>query len=379
MASLTCLTCGREYSTGQPVWQCACGGLLDLRFEPSFSREAIASRPHSLWRYREALPIDSDGAIVTMGEGFTPLTSFQLGGREILIKQDHLFPSGSYKDRGAAVLVSKARELGVTEVVEDSSGNAGCAVAAWCARAGIACQIFVPASTSPEKTVQIRMSGARLVLVPGSREDTARVVLSAAQTTYYASHSWNPYFFHGTKTWAFEVWEQLGWRAPDTVILPAGNGTLLLGAFLGFQELLAAGEIGALPKIVAVQSERAAPLAKAFRENLESLPRIEKQDTLAEGIAIAEPVRGMQMIRAVRATGGGFLTVSEEEIVASLIDVSRQGASIEPTSAAVTAAAARYLRQKKDSELAVTVFTGHGLKNTQKMKDILTHHAGGQP
>jgi threonine synthase len=373
MPYLVCTKCGDKYSVKDPVWKCFCGGLLDLEFTPLFDRRAITARPYSMWRYREALPLEDDRNLITFGEGYTPLTPFKLGGREILVKQDQLFPSGSYKDRGAALLISKAKELGIKEVVEDSSGNAGCAVAAWCARAEIACQIFCPASTSPGKTAQIEMYGAQLVLVPGSREDTSRAVLAAAATHYYASHSWNPFFFHGTKTWAYEVWEQLGWQAPDTVILPAGNGTLLLGAYIGFKELLAAGETHKMPKIVAVQSENSAPLAKAFRENLDYVPAIQKKETLAEGIAIAEPVRGMQIVQAVRETGGDFMTVSDAEVEASLVELSRQGAYIEPTSAATTAAAAHYLVNKPDVELAVTVFTGHGLKSTEKMLKILEH------
>jgi threonine synthase len=374
MTRLLCTRCGAEYPASAPIWKCDCGGLLDLEMTAAFPREKIQSRPPTLWRYREALPIDDDSNIVTFGEGFTPLVPFRLGGVEALVKQDQLFTTGSYKDRGAAVLVSKARELGIQAVVEDSSGNAGCAIAAWSARAGIACQIFVPASTSPAKTAQISMYGAELVLVPGSREDTARAVWMAAQAHYYASHSWNPFFFHGTKTWAFEVWEQLGWRAPDTVILPAGNGTLLLGAWIGFVELLKAGEIHRAPKIIAVQAEHSAPLAKAFYEKLDHIPIIDKKYTLAEGIAIAEPARGLQILQAVRETGGDFLTVSEQEIETSLIDICRQGAYIEPTAAATTAAAARYLHEKKDSELVVTVFTGHGLKSTEKMMKVMEYH-----
>jgi threonine synthase len=373
MPLLTCTRCHSQYPTSQARWRCDCGGLLDLDFTPRFDRARIQSRPPNLWRYREALPIDSDASILSFGEGFTPLIPFRLGGREVLVKQDQLFPTGSYKDRGAAVLISKARELGVTAVVEDSSGNAGCSIAAWCARAGIACQIFCPASTSPGKTAQIALYGAQLVLVPGSREDTAQAVLAAAEQHYYASHSWNPYFFHGTKTWAYEVWEQLGWRAPDTLILPAGNGTLLLGAYIGFSELLAAGEIDHLPRLIAVQSENSAPLAKAFRENLEFIPPIEKRDTLTEGIAIADPVRGPQIMRAVRASRGDILTVSDVEVEQALVEVTHQGAYIEPTAAAAAAAAARYLPTCPASETVVTVFTGHGLKSTEKMLKILEH------
>lgn len=372
---LICRQCGAQYPAQSVRWRCDCGGLFDLDFAARFHREKIVSRPPDMWRYREALPIAADENIVSMGEGFTPLMRFALGGREVWVKQDHLFPTGSYKDRGAAVLISHAKALGVREVVEDSSGNAGCAVAAWCARAGIACQIFVPESTAPGKLAQIALYGADLVRVPGTREDTARAVLAAAEHRYYASHSWNPFFFHGTKTWAFEVWEQLGWRAPDVVILPAGNGTLLLGAEIGFQELLDCGEIDHLPRIIAVQAERVAPLAAAFRANMDHLPHIAPQDTLAEGIAIAEPVRGMQIIAAVRHTGGTFVTVTEEEIEAALVEVSRQGAYIEPTAAATIAGARQVLAHIAPQETVVTVFSGHGLKSTEKIQKILAHRA----
>lgn len=377
MAELKCTACGRSFAASEARWKCDCGGLLDVVHEPRFDRATIAARPPSLWRYREALPLEDDASITALGEGVTPLSEFRIAGRQVLVKQDQLFSTGSYKDRGAAVMISKARELGVSAVVEDSSGNAGCAVAAYCARAGIACRIFVPASTSPAKTAQILMYGAELVQTPGSREDTARAVLSAAQTQYYASHSWNPYFFHGTKTWAFEVWEQLGWAAPDTVILPAGNGTLLLGAYIGFNELLAAGEIRRAPRIIAVQSERCAPLAEAFRAGRDSLlpPATGSAgaETIAEGIAIAAPVRGEQILRAVRETGGSVITVSDDEVEAALLEMSRQGAYIEPTAAASVAGAARYLRGAGESEQVVTVFTGHGLKSTEKMLKILMH------
>jgi len=364
---LVCTQCGARYPGSEAVWRCACGGLLDIEFPLAFDRSKIESRPPSLWRYRELLPFQPDDRLLDLGEGFTPLVSVRLGGREVLVKQDQLFSTGSYKDRGAAVMISKALALGVRRVVEDSSGNAGCAVAAYCARAGIACEIYVPADNSPGKLAQIALYGARLVKVPGSREDTAAAVWQAAQQTYYASHSWNPYFFQGTKTWAYEVCEQLGWRAPDTVVLPAGNGTLLLGAALGFDDLLRLGVIQRVPKLVAVQSAACAPLAEAFWQGLDAPVAIHKRDTLAEGIAIAEPVRGAQILRAVRASGGTFLTVEEGEIQPALVRVMRQGFSIEPTSAAAAAAVERYARSAPESEQIVSVFTGHGLKATEKL------------
>src|SRR5512135_536513 len=230
---MVCSGCQAVYPANEPVWHCQrCGSALDLQFEPVLDLVKIEERKPDMWRYREALPVEQDANIVTLGEGFTPLTQVNFSGQMVWVKQDQLFPTGSYKDRGAAVLVSKMKELGVDYCVEDSSGNAGCAVAAYCARAGIACEIYVPAETAQAKLAQIQLYGARLVRVPGSREDTARAVMAAAENHYYASHSWNPFFFHGTKTFAYEVCEQLGWRVPDVIILPVGNGTLLLGAAL---------------------------------------------------------------------------------------------------------------------------------------------------
>jgi threonine synthase len=255
--------------------------------------------------------------------------------------------------------------------VEDSSGNAGCAIAAYCARAGISCDIFVPADTSPAKLAQIKLYGASVNKVEGSREDTARAVLRAAEATYYASHSWNPYFFQGTKTFAFEICEQLGWKAPDTMIVPAGNGTLLLGASIGFRELRKAGIIEKTPKILGVQSSRCAPLSQAFRRGMKSISPIKKQDTLAEGIAIAEPIRGPQIIKAVEDSGGAFLEVEEGEIKAALTDLARKGFYVEPTAAAAVAAIPKYLSRTKNDEIIVSVLTGHGLKSTEKMLKIL--------
>ena len=265
-------------------------------------------RPHDLWRYREALPVADD--VVTMGEGWTPLRSGDVRRPAVLVKQEQLFPTGSFKDRGAAVLMTHLRELGVRHVVEDSSGNAGCAVAAYAARAGVACDIYVPADTSSAKTAQIEAYGATLHRIPGTREDTARAALEASATCVYASHVYSPWFLQGTKTFAYEVAEQLGWTAPETLVLPAGNGTLLLGAYLGFTELARAGIVSHVPRIVAVQAAACAPLAGAFEDGLDEPVAIRASATAAEGIAIVAPARGLQMLAAVRATGGSFATVT---------------------------------------------------------------------
>jgi threonine synthase len=368
MPHLLCTACSARYPDSDIRWRCDCGGLLDLEFAPRLDPADLAWRPADLWRYAEALPVRRP---LTLGEGFTPLLPVSLGGRTVLAKQEQLFPTGSYKDRGAAVMVAKAAELGVAAVVEDSSGNAGCAVSAYCAKAGIRCRIFVPAGNSPGKLAQIRLYGAELVEVPGSREDTAAACMQAAGDTFYASHVWNPYFFHGTKTFAYEVAEQLGWKAPDTLVLPAGNGTLLLGAWLGFNELKALGLVASLPKLVAVQAAGCAPLAAAFRAGQDTVPDIATRPTLAEGIAIARPERGPQMLAAVRASGGTFCTAEEDAIRTAFVDMGRQGLCIEPTSAAVIAGAAAYAATAPAGEVIVTACTGHGLKAADKMHKLL--------
>lgn len=369
MSSLHCARCGREYEDDGRRLRCDCGGTLDLLFEPSFKPEMVVGRSHDLWRYREALPVGDD--VVTMGEGWTPLLPVTFDGRQLLVKQEQLFPTGSYKDRGAAVLMTHLRELGVERVVEDSSGNAGCAVAAYAARAGIACDIYVPEDTSPAKTAQIEAYGATLHRVSGTREDTARAALEASATCVYASHVYGPWFLQGTKTFAYEVAEQLGWTTPDTLVVPAGNGTLLLGAYLGFSELARAGTVSHVPRIVAVQAAACAPLAEAFAMGLDEPIEIHASHTAAEGIAIATPARGAQVLAAVRATGGSFVTVSEQEIVTNLKDCCRGGWFIEPTSAAVIAGARRYAHTAAPDETIVTAFTGHGLKAAARIAEML--------
>ena len=301
-----------------------------------------------------------------MDEGFTPLERMEVDGGEALLKIDYLFPTGSYKDRGATVLISKMKEWGVKRVVEDSSGNAGSAIAAYCAKAGIECDIYVPHDTSPGKLVQIQAYGATVREVEGSREETAKRALMAASETPYASHCWNPFFLHGTKTFAFEVWEQMDWKTPETLVLPVGHGTLFLGVYIGFKELREAGLIKKIPKLVAVQSASCAPLYQAFKKGWQETRPIEKKETVAEGIAIAEPVRGRQILEAIRETDGEILIVAEKEIGTALKAMGRKGHFVEPTSAATVAGLSQYLRKKRRRETVVSTLTGMGLKSTAK-------------
>ena len=180
MGKLVCVTCGTSFALDEPRWRCTCGGLLDIEWQSEFDLDRITSRPPTMWRYRESIPIASDQQEISFGEGFTPLLPVDFGGRTVWVKQDQLFSTGSYKDRGASVLISQTAAMGVDRVVEDSSGNAGCAIAAYCARAGIGCAIYVPETTSPGKLVQIESYSAELHRIPGSREDTAHAAFAAA-------------------------------------------------------------------------------------------------------------------------------------------------------------------------------------------------------
>ncbi len=366
MASLVCESCDKQYDLNAAVWRCDCGGLLDIDFEARFDIDRIIARKPNMWRYREAIPVFEDNSIVSFEEGFTPLIEIEINGRKILIKQDHLFPTGSYKDRGSSVLVSKINELGVKHVIEDSSGNAGASIAAYCAMAGVKCDIYVPESTSTGKLKQIEAYKASCHRITGSREDTANAALEAAREGYYASHSWNPFFFHGTKTFAYEICEQLNWQTPDSVVVPAGNGTLLLGAYIGFKDLHKAGIIKRLPKLIAVQESSCAPIYRAFYNNNDESSYSSMKPTIAEGIAVAEPIRLKQIIEAVVITRGDIFIVSDDDILNALDEMHGKGFYIEPTAAATIAGLKKYLEHAPSNEFIVSVFTGHGLKSSGK-------------
>ena len=371
---LICSSCGKEYSPEDKLFRCpSCSSHFNLKLEKlKFDPEALDnSKGSGIWRYRSVLPV-KDENIISYSEEKTPLTEYSCLSGEMLIKLDYLFPSGSYKDRGAAVMVSKMKELNIDYAVEDSSGNAGASAAAYCAKGGISCSIYVPASNSEAKLSQIMSYGAELHAVEGSRAETSKKVLEAAEKHYYASHIWNPYFYHGTKTFAYEVCEQLGWKAPDSLVLPAGHGTLFLGSYIGFSELLEAGVINKMPKFIAVQAENCSPVYAKYKGISNPPPA---SDTLAEGIAITAPVRIDDIISAVEKTEGDIFTVDDNGIKETLLELVSRGFYTEPTSAAVIAGAEKYLKyaaeKGDDPGKTVTVLTGSGLKAAEKIYKII--------
>jgi threonine synthase len=333
-----------------------------------FMRESLAHRPPTLWRYREALGINNPSNTVSLGEGFTPLVDYAVNG-QVVLKLDFLCPTGSYKDRGSTVMISKLKEWGVAEIIEDSSGNAGASIAAYASRAGIRANIYVPTSTSAGKIAQIEMYGADLIKVLGSREDTTSAAFDAAQGMFYASHNWSPYFLAGMKTAAYEIAEQLAWKAPDWIVTPVGGGGLLVGLQLGFHDLLAAGFIQRAPRLAAVQASACDPVYRAWRARLEHIPAVDKGPTAAEGISVAKPVHGKAILAAIRESNGIVTTVDDGEVWTALETLGRQGIYVEPTAAAAPAAL-RKLHQAGiigRDEGVVVMLTGSGLKATDKI------------
>ncbi|MEW2117951.1 pyridoxal-phosphate dependent enzyme [Streptomyces sp. NPDC005474] len=356
-----CPADGTRVPGGTLAWCCPlCRGPLDLDFAPTPAPlKSLTGRVNSLWRYAETLPLASP--TTTLGEGRTPLVELRDG---ISAKLDFLMPTLSFKDRGAVLLAELALRLAPEQVIADSSGNAGTAIAAYCARARLPCTVYVPEGTSVKKLEQIQAHGARVNLVEGDRAATAAAAREAADApgTFYASHVHNPYFLHGTKTYVHELWEDMGGRLPDVVVVPVGNGTLLLGAALAVAELHSAGLIDRRPALYAVQAAAVAPLAHAWAEGAADLTGTAPppaSPTLAEGIAIPDPPRARQILRAVRESGGTFLTVTEDQIRHAQLDLASQGLYVESTGVACWAA----VREGAlGARTAVVPLCGAGLK-----------------
>jgi threonine synthase len=363
---------GRTFPLDQPRW-CGPGHApLLLTPLPGLTRDRIDTAFRSLWRYRAALPLQPDEPI-TMGEGCTPMILRTLYGAPALLKCEWFMSTGSFKDRGASVMLSLLRAQGVREVLEDSSGNGGAAVSAYAAAGGMQATIMAPASTSPAKTVQMRAHGATVELIPGTRQDTADAAMRRSETTFYASHNWHPFFLHGTKTLAYELWEDLGFRAPDNIITPCGAGSNVLGCEIGFSELLRAGEIDALPRIFAAQPANCGPIAAAFLAGTDAPVETEISPTIAEGTAIAQPIRLAEVLGTLRATRGGAVMLSETEIAAATLDLARIGIYVEPTSAQAAAAFRKLIAAGTitTQQTTVLVLTGSGLKATARIAELL--------
>jgi threonine synthase len=364
---------GATWPTDSALWKAPDdGGYVNLTPGTGLSPGEIDSSAHSLWRYRTALRLPAPPERI-LGEGWTPLVEAHWDGVPVRMKADFLMPSGSFKDRGTAVMLNYLKQSGVTEILQDSSGNAGASVATYGAALGMDCRIFVPASAPAPKRFQMAAMGAEVVAVDGSRDDVARAALDAARSRFYAGHNHQPFFLEGTKTLAFEIWEQLGFRAPDNIVIPMGQGSNVMGCHIGFGELLGRGEIQDMPRIFGIQAANAAPYYAAYAAHSDEPVAISPQPTIADGIASARPIRLREVLAAVRGTGGALLAVTEEEIVAALRKFLCMGFFVEPTTAAVGAGLGMLILDGtvEAGQTTIAVLTGSGLKAVERIGETL--------
>lgn len=358
-----CTRCGATAPVDTRASHCSCGGLWQLDYTPpAFDLDLIDRSVWGLFRYRRFLPLTGDTwRDVTLGEGMTPLVALD---EDVLLKMDYYMPTLSFKDRGAAVLVAHMKSIGVEAAVQDSSGNAGNSVAAYCGRCGIACDIYVPEGTSPGKIAMIQAHGATAHVVPGSRDHCADVCRAQVEQEgkYYANHVYNPFFYQGTKTYLYEVYEQLG-RISAHLFVPLGNGTLFLGVVLALEELLAAGCIDHFPKVIAIQSERCDPFVKAAAVHSPDPAPVTPTPTMAEGIAIGVPMRGREILEAIYRYDMDLITAPEDRILEARSHLARRGIYCEHTTAANLAAYWHYCDTHGRTPDSLLTMCGAGLKS----------------
>jgi threonine synthase len=355
---LACPDCGAEYTDR---WRCTCGAPLDYA-EPSLPDgptpdPAAFDTREGLWSFDDFLP---ESPAVSLGEGLTPLVDAPEW--DAAFKLEYVFPTGSFKDRGATTTLSRAAALGVETVVEDSSGNAGAAVATYAARAGIDARIFVPADVKESKLTAIRRAGAEPVRIEGSRQDVTDACVETVETGegWYASHAWRPSFLAGTATVAYEIALHRDWNAPDAVVLPLGHGTLFLGAYRGFSALAEAGWIDSVPRLLGAQAAGVAPIAAEIHGE----DAVAGDNDLADGIQIAEPVRRREILTAIEETDGDAIALDADSVETELDRLHRAGFYTEPT-CAVAPAALRAYRERDviaSEDDVVVPLTGSGLK-----------------
>jgi threonine synthase len=363
---------GQTYPLDVPRWCSDERTPLLVTPGAGISRDDVEGRTRSLWRYRAALPVDIADPI-SMGEGCTPLVQRAWSDLRPLFKLEWFNPTGSFKDRGSSVMLSFLRQIGVPAVLEDSSGNGGSSIAGFGAAGGMGVKILAPASTSPAKIAQVRAYGAEVQLVEGPREESEAEAIRQSDQTFYASHNWQAFFLEGTKSLSYELWEDLGFKAPDNIIIPVGAGSSLLGCAFGFRELLKAGQITKLPRLFVAQPLNCSPIDASFQAGVDTLVPREVHKTIAEGTAIKKPLRLREIIHALRESQGGTIVLTEEEIVMALRGLAQRGLFAEPTCASAAAALDKLSSAGtiKAAETIVVIVTGTGLKAAATVADLV--------
>jgi threonine synthase len=358
-----CTYCGRDYPLSGLPYKCStCGGLFDIKGDQPFSGKLVDPCQPGIWRYRHTFGLSKGMTPVSIGEGNTPLVWMEAFGRRIAFKCEYCNPTGSFKDRGSSVITAWLQARKIKEVVEDSSGNAGASLAAYTALAGIKSKIFVPASASGRKIRQIETFGAEIQRVSGSRSDvTEKIQKVVERGAIYASHAYLPFNLPGYATAAYEIYEQLGNRMPAGVIVPAGQGGLLLGLARGFDNLrIADNNLIDIPKMIGVQTQACAPLWEKYSGNKIGSHERDMQ-SIAEGVQVNEPVRADMVLKAINESHGFVHVVQEGEIIIGRDALAQLGLFVEPTSAIVWSALEKNITHLKDP--VVVLLTGSGYKN----------------
>jgi len=375
---IICPRCDHRFPLSRLLNLCTCGSPLLVRYDlkkasANFSISSLQGRVSSLWRYRELLPLRDDANLVSLGEGFTPLLpakslAGELGLKRLWIKDEAQNPTGSFKDRGLSLAISRAKELGVKKAAIPSAGNAGGSLAAYAARAGIEAHVFMPRDTPIANQIEVQQYGARLTLVDGLINDCGRIIneRKTAEGWFDISTLKEPYRVEGKKTMGYEIAEQLNWTLPDVIIYPTGGGTGLIGMWKAFQEMEELGWIGSKrPRMVSVQASGCAPIVKAFGEGRETAEPWQNAKTVASGLRVPQAVADFLMLRALRESNGTALSVSDEEMIAEIPRLGRaEGIFFCPEGAACAAALRRSMQNGwvKPTDEVVLFNTASGLK-----------------
>jgi threonine synthase len=361
----TCLSCGRS-AKSTLEWRCECGGAFETRVSSEYRSP---SRAGSIFeRFAHLYPYLKEGEVVSLGEGETPLV--KAGGT--LFKLEYLLPTGSFKDRGSCAMVSGVKEAflrsNLRTVKEDSSGNAGASVAAYCARAGIGCEVYVPERVAGPKALQTQMYGARLVRVSGSRNDVTTAAQAEGDNAVYLGHIWHPFFRDGVRTLAYEIFEQTNGDMPSAVFLPVSAGTLLLGFIAGLNHLKEAGAIKEVPRVVACQSAVISPLHSRMMGLEYQAPS--SVETVADALVSTAPPLLEHMVNRLSEIGGDTEIVTEEEILIAWRDLARMGLYAEPSSAVAFACLAKRALTEEELKRTVVILTGSGLKSRESVMEM---------
>jgi threonine synthase len=381
---LTCSRCGTKYDPNQIQTVCtSCQGTLfadyDLEGVKSHvSKESLRKREATMWRYRELLPVKDEENIVTLGEGYTPILQARklgVGLRSLMVKDDGVIPTGTFKARGQSAAISKAKELGIKSVALASAGNAGGAAATYCARAGIECNIFMPRDAPESTKKECVMMGANLNLIDGLINDAARMVAASKEQKgwFELSTLKEPYRVEGKKTMGYEIAEQMEWRElPDVIIYPTGGGTGLVGMWKAFREIEALGWMNVKkPRMISVQSSGCAPVVDAWikKKNAIDTP-FPNAETIASGLRVPYPYASEQILKVIRESGGVAIAVKDAEILEMMrVFAKSEGMFVCPEGAAALAALGHLISEKAiDRDESVLLYnTGSGLKYLDMM------------